>query len=112
MKHVIIDTDPGVDDALALLLAFGSAELRVEGLTTVAGNVSLELASRNALKILEYLGVEGVPVSPGAEKPLFRENRDATSIHGRTGLGGVTLPEPSLSLDPRPAIQLILEKAK
>ena len=58
MKHVLIDTDPGIDDALALLLAFSSPELKVEGVTTVVGNVSLELANLNALKMLEWEGLE------------------------------------------------------
>ena len=111
MKHVLIDTDPGVDDALALLLAFGSPELRVEGLTTVAGNVSLALGSLNALKLLDFLGVEDVPVAAGAEKPLLRECRDASGIHGETGLGGATLPEPNRRLDERGAVEFILEKA-
>ena len=110
MKHVLIDTDPGVDDALALLLAFSSPELRVEGLTTVAGNVSLGLGSLNALKLLDFLGVDDVPVVAGAEKPLLRKCRDASSIHGETGLGGATLPEPKGRLDERGAVEFILEK--
>jgi len=110
LKHVLIDTDPGVDDALALLLAFSSPELRVEGLTTVAGNVSLDLGSLNTLKLLDFLGVEGVPVVPGAAKPLLRKSRDASNIHGETGLGGATLPEPKGILDERGAVEFILEK--
>lgn len=110
MKHVLIDTDPGVDDALALLLAFSSPELRVEGLTTVAGNVSLDLGSLNALSLLDFLGVEGVPVVAGAAKPLLRKCRDASSIHGETGLGEATLPEPKGQLDERGAVAFILEK--
>jgi inosine-uridine nucleoside N-ribohydrolase len=110
LKHVLIDTDPGVDDALAILLAFSSPELRVEGLTTVAGNVGLDIGSMNALKLLEFLGVKDVPVAAGADKPLLRKNRDASSVHGDTGLGGATLPEPVGQLDERTAIQFILEK--
>jgi inosine-uridine nucleoside N-ribohydrolase len=110
LKHVLIDSDPGVDDALALLLAFSSPELRVEGLTTVAGNVSLELGSLNALKLLDFLGIDDVPVVAGAAKPLLRKCRDASSIHGVTGLGGATLPEPSGRLDERSAVEFILEK--
>ncbi len=110
MKHVLIDTDPGVDDALALLLAFSSPELRVEGLTTVAGNVSLELGSLNALKLLDFLGIDDVPVVAGAAKPLLRKCRDASSIHGVTGLGGAMLPEPIGRLDDRSAVEFILEK--
>jgi inosine-uridine nucleoside N-ribohydrolase len=110
LKHVLIDTDPGVDDVLALLLAFSSPELRVEGLTTVAGNVSLEFGSLNALKLLDFLGVEDVPVVAGAEKPLLRKSKNASSIHGETGLGGAILPEPIGRLDERSAVEFILEK--
>jgi len=110
LKHILIDTDPGVDDALAILLAFSSPELRVEGLTTVAGNVGLDRGSVNALKLLEFLGVEGVPVAAGADKPLLRGNRDASNIHGETGLGGATLPDPVGRLDERTAVDFILEK--
>lgn len=112
MRHVVIDTDPGVDDALALLLAFNSPELKVEAVTTLAGNVSLKLASRNALKILEFLGVKDVPVAPGAARPLLRKPRDSTEFHGESGLGEAALPEPELSLDSRSAVQLIVEKAE
>ena len=111
MRHVLIDTDPGVDDALALMLAFGSPELRVEGVTTVVGNVSLELANANALKMLEFLGATDVPVSPGASRPLSREAVAGVGIHGPKGLGGASLPEPRMRLDGRSAARLIAEKA-
>ena len=112
MKHVLIDTDPGVDDALALLLAFGSPELKIEGVTTVVGNVSLELANLNALKLLEFLGAVDIPVASGAAEPLVREAVDGVGIHGETGLGEADLPEPTLKLNGRSAVQLIVEKAE
>jgi len=112
MKHVLIDTDPGVDDALALLLAFGSPELKIEGVTTVVGNVSLELANLNTLKLLEFLGAVDVPVASGAAEPLVREAVDGVGIHGKTGLGEAVLPEPTLKLSGRSAVQLIIEKAE
>lgn len=112
MRHVIIDTDPGVDDALALMLAFSSPELVVEGVTTVAGNVSQEKTHRNALKMLEFLGVGDTPVARGAEKPLLREARGAEEFHGETGLGDAALPEPRLRSDERSAVELILEKCE
>lgn len=111
MEPVIIDTDPGVDDALAILLAFASPELKVEALTTVVGNVSLEQGSVNALKLLEFLGVDDVPVAAGAVKPMLRGSRDARSVHGDTGLGNAVLPEPKLRLDSRTAVEVILQKA-
>ena len=112
MRNVLIDTDPGVDDALALIMVFSSCELELEGLTTVVGNVSLEQGSINALKLIDFFNVEGVPVSAGAFKPLFGVGRDASSIHGETGLGRVDLPKPLGALDKRNAVELILEKAK
>jgi len=112
MKCIILDTDPGVDDALAFILAFASPELSVEAVTTVAGNVSHEKAHRNAKQLLEFLGVTDVPVCAGAEKPLLREVRDASEFHGRTGLGDAVLPEPAMRTDPRSAAQMIQEKAR
>jgi inosine-uridine nucleoside N-ribohydrolase len=112
LKHVVIDTDPGVDDALALMLAFSSPEFSVEGVTTVVGNVSQEEAHQNALKLLEFLGVNNVPVSRGSAKPILREAMDATEIHGKTGLGDAILPEPKIRSDERTAVELILEKSK
>ena len=111
LRHIIIDTDPGVDDALALMLAFSSPELKVEAVTTVPGNVNQDKAHRNALKLLEFLGVEDIPVARGAERPLLRKMRDAEDVHGETGLGNAILPEPKLKSDPRGAVELILEKA-
>ncbi|MFQ6053529.1 MAG: nucleoside hydrolase [Candidatus Bathyarchaeia archaeon] len=111
MRHVIIDTDPGVDDALALMLAFNSPELQVEAVTTVAGNVDQDRAHRNALKILEFLGVDGVPIARGAPRPLLREGSNDAEIHGKTGLGDAELPEPRLKSDGRSAVEVILEKA-
>lgn len=111
MKHIILDTDPGVDDALAFLLAFGSPELTVEAVTTVVGNVSHEKGHRNAKQLLEFLGRTDVSVCRGAERPLVRELRHAEEVHGRTGLGGARLPEPKMKSDHRTAAQMILQKA-
>lgn len=110
MKHIIIDTDPGVDDALALLLAFNSPELKIEAVTTVSGNVSQQKAHLNALKLLEFMGAKNVPIAMGAEKPLLREPMYAEEFHGVSGLGDAILPEPKLKSDKRPAIQLIFDK--
>ena len=112
MKHIILDTDPGVDDALAFLLAFGSPELKVEAVTTVAGNVSHEKGHRNAKQLLEFLGRDDVPVCRGAERPLVRGLRHAEGVHGETGLGGASLPEPRMKTDHRSAVQVIHEKAE
>lgn len=112
LKHIILDTDPGVDDALAFLLAFGSPELKVEAVTTVAGNVSHEKGHRNAKQLLEFLGRTDVPVCQGAERPLVRGLRHAEGVHGETGLGGASLPEPRMKTDRRSAVQVIHEKAE
>jgi purine nucleosidase len=89
---VLIDTDPGIDDALALILALRSPELDVKGITVVHGNVPLELGTINALKVLELVGRPDVPVAPGAAAPLLRPARDARMVHGTDGLGGA-LPD-------------------
>jgi purine nucleosidase len=90
-RRVIFDTDPGIDDALALALALRSPELRVEAITTVCGNVNVELCTRNALLMLETLGVGNPPpVARGADHPLQGPPVDASHVHGEDGLGGIT----------------------
>src|SRR5580693_6799690 len=95
-RRVIIDTDPGVDDALALLLAFRSPELKIEGITPVAGNVPLDFTLPNALRMLEIAGRSDIPVAAGAKAPLMRRLVTATYAHGENGLGGAVFPEPKL----------------
>jgi inosine-uridine nucleoside N-ribohydrolase len=109
-KRVVIDTDPGIDDAAAILLALASPE-RIEllGLTTVAGNVALSKTTRNALRICELAGVE-VPVAAGAREALIRpatERRDAESVHGEDGFGGWTRSEPAAEPVPEHAVDFI-----
>jgi purine nucleosidase len=106
---IIIDCDPGQDDAIALLLALASAELEVLGITTVAGNVPLRLTSLNALKVRELAGRTDVPVFAGADRPLKRELVTAEEVFGASGLEGAALPEPRLPLDPRTAADFIVE---
>jgi inosine-uridine nucleoside N-ribohydrolase len=90
-RRVIIDTDPGIDDALALALALRSPELRVEAITTVSGNVGVELCTRNALLVLEALRLDHPPpVAQGADRPLGGSAVDASQVHGNDGLGGIT----------------------
>ena len=95
-RRVIIDTDPGVDDAFALLLAMRSPELRIEGITPVAGNVPLELTLPNALRMVEIAGRTDIPVAAGASRPLERRLVTATYAHGENGLGGAEFPAPKL----------------
>ncbi|MGO4129625.1 nucleoside hydrolase [Inquilinus sp. YAF38] len=93
-RRIIIDTDPGQDDAIAILLAMGSPELEIAGLTTVAGNVPLHLTTANALKLCELAGRTDIPVVQGSIRPLVRPLVTAEAVHGKTGLDGSGLPDP------------------
>src|SRR5262245_59847750 len=103
-RPIIIDTDPGTDDAVAILLALASPELEVLGLTTVAGNVPLAQTTNNALKLLELAGRPEIPVRAGCARPLWRSWPGHQSSHGRTGLDGPDLPEPRLRVQPGHAV--------
>jgi inosine-uridine nucleoside N-ribohydrolase len=105
--RVIIDTDPGVDDAFALLLAMRSPELKIEGITPVAGNVPLELTLPNALRMVEIAGRPDIPVAAGAKAPLMRRLVTAAYAHGENGLGGAVFPEPKLKPVAEPAAEFI-----
>ena len=93
---IVLDCDPGHDDAIALLLALGSPELEVLGVTTTYGNQTLEKTTANALRVLELAGRTDVPVAAGAAEPLERELVVAAHVHGESGLDGPTLPAPSV----------------
>lgn len=108
-RKIIIDTDPGQDDALAILLALGSPELDVLGITAVAGNVPLALTEKNARKICELAGKPGTKVFAGASRPLVRDLVTAEHVHGRTGLDGPDLPEPEMPLQEQHAVDFIIE---
>lgn len=107
-RKIILDCDPGHDDALALMLALASPELDVRGVTTVFGNVDLEQTTRNALVVREVLGAT-VPVFPGADRPLVRGRISAEAVHGLSGLDGPELPTPSRAAEDRHAVQFIIE---
>lgn len=108
-RKIIIDTDPGQDDAVAILMALGSSELEVLGLTAVAGNVALKLTQTNARRICELAGRPDVPVYAGASQPLLRRLVTAEEVHGETGLRGLDLPEPATPLQARHAVDFIVE---
>jgi len=93
-KKILIDTDPGIDDSLAILLALASPELSLEGLSVVHGNCSLEQAARNALSVLELAHASQVPVARGCELPLVQPSLLAPETHGDTGIGYAKLPNP------------------
>ncbi len=105
---IIIDTDPGQDDAVAILLALASPELEVLGLTAVAGNVPLSLTEKNALKICELAGKRDIKVFSGAIRPLMRTLVTAEEVHGKTGLDGPDLPEPTMELQDEYAVDFIV----
>src|SRR6266481_1709473 len=105
--RVMIDTDPGVDDAFALLLAMRSPELKIEAITAVAGNVPLDLTLPNALRMVEIAGRREIPVAAGARAPLVRRLVTATYAHGENGLGGAVFPEPKTRPIAEPAAEFI-----
>lgn len=107
---IIIDTDPGTDDATAILMCLGYDEFDTRAITTVAGNVGIEKASNNARKIVELSG-KHVKVAIGAKAPMVREIIDAEFVHGATGLGNVTLQEPSMTYYEKDAVDTIYEEA-
>lgn len=107
--RVIIDTDPGVDDAFALLLAMCSPELKIEGISAVAGNVPLEFTLPNALRMVEIAQRTDIPVAAGAKYPLARRLVTAAYAHGENGLGGAVFPEPATKPVAQPAAQFICE---
>jgi pyrimidine-specific ribonucleoside hydrolase len=107
---LVIDTDPGIDDALALLLALASPEVDLRLVTTVHGNVDLARTTDNALRVLHLAGRSDVPVAVGAATPLVVPRRDREGhVHGVAGLGGVVLPPSPASADPRPAVVALAE---
>lgn len=109
-KKIIIDTDPGVDDAMAILLALKSSELELVGLTTIFGNVYTDLATQNALRLVELVGRPDIPVAHGAELPLLVSLESvADFVHGRDGLGHIYLPPPQGRAIDRPAAQFIVD---
>jgi len=112
MKKVIIDCDPGIDDSIALLLAFLSPELQIEAVTTVAGNGPVEQTSMNALKIAELAGRDDVLVARGMHRPLARPLPDDPFSHGEDGLGNTFLPKPNAELWPGHATDLMAERIK
>jgi ribosylpyrimidine nucleosidase len=106
---IILDMDPGHDDAVAMMLAWAHPRIDLQAITVVAGNQTLEKTTRNALNVATALGVTGVPVAAGMSGPMVRPQVIADDIHGITGLDGPTFGEPSVSLDSRHAVQLIIE---
>lgn len=108
-QSLIIDTDPGQDDAVAILLALASPEINLLGITTVAGNVPLALTQENARKICDLAGRTDMQVFAGLDRPLVRPLVTAEHVHGRTGLDGPVLPDPETPLQEQHAVDYIID---
>ena len=108
-RKIIIDTDPGQDDAVAILLALASPELEVLGLTCVAGNVPLARTTHNARVICELAGRPDIKVFAGCDRPLVRKLVTAEHVHGKTGLDGITLPDPVMALQDQHAVDFLID---
>ncbi len=108
-QDIIIDTDPGQDDAVAILLALASPEIRVLGITAVAGNVPLSLTQLNARKICELAGRRDIPVFAGCDRPMRRALVTAEHVHGNSGLDGADLPAPTMPLQDAHAVDFIID---
>jgi purine nucleosidase len=109
---LLIDVDTGIDDALALLHACASPEANILGVTTVAGNVDLQRATRNTRAVLELAGRAEIPVWRGCGRPILRDGEDARAVHGDSGLGHANLPDPAPTREPRHAVDQILAIAQ
>jgi inosine-uridine nucleoside N-ribohydrolase len=113
MTHkIIIDTDPGIDDAMAIFFAFQAKELEVLGLTTVYGNVSADMACQNGLALVELAGLD-IPVCKGVARPwVGEESTYAHFVHGNDGFGNINHPQTTRTLDSRPSAQFIVDMAR
>jgi inosine-uridine nucleoside N-ribohydrolase len=109
-ERILIDCDPGHDDAIALLLALASPEVEVVGVTTVAGNQTLEKTTANAIRVLDFAGRDDIPVAAGADRPLLREPFVAAYVHGETGLDGPDLPPPQRESVGEHAVDFLAER--
>ena len=109
---IILDCDPGHDDAIALLLALASPELELVGVTTVSGNQTLDKTTANALRVLEFAGRTDVPVHAGADKPFLRKRYVAAHVHGESGLDGPDLPPPTTAARDQNAVDFIAEQIR
>ncbi|UNK45783.1 nucleoside hydrolase [Arthrobacter sulfonylureivorans] len=108
-KKIILDCDPGHDDAVALLLAHGNPDIELLAVTTVVGNQTLAKVTKNALAVGTIAGITGVPFAAGCDRPLVRTIETAPDIHGESGMDGPAQPESTIELDPRHAVDLIID---
>jgi purine nucleosidase len=111
-RRIIIDTDPGIDDAVAILLAFASPELEVLGLVAVAGNLPLSITERNARALVELAGRTEIPVFAGCPRPMGRPLISAEHVHGGSGLGGLVLPPPTVPSRPEHGVDFLIARLR
>ena len=111
-QPIVLDCDPGHDDALAILLAAAAPSLELLAITTVAGNQSLDKTTLNARRVCSVAGIEGVPIAAGCDRPLVRNRIAAPEIHGESGLDGPAFPAPTVPLDARHGVDVILEASR
>jgi inosine/uridine nucleosidase len=109
---ILLDCDPGHDDAIALLLALASPEVELLGVTTVAGNQTLDKTTANAIRVLEFAGRTDIPVAAGADRPLLRAQYVAADVHGETGLDGPDLPPPQGNPVGQHAVEFLAERIR
>jgi inosine-uridine nucleoside N-ribohydrolase len=107
--RIVLDCDPGHDDAIAILLALASPEIELVAVTTVSGNQTLDKTTANALRVLELAGRSDVPVYAGADGPIVRDRDVAAHVHGESGLDGPDLPEPSAQAQSQHAVEFLAE---
>lgn len=108
-RLIVIDTDPGIDDAIGILLALASPEFSIKGMTTVAGNIGIETTTRNAGRLLAFADREDIPVFQGAATPLSRPGPEPLNLHGEDGIGGVGLPDAVRSPESQAAVEWLTE---
>ncbi len=112
MKKIWVDTDPGVDDTVAIAMLFESPEIEIVGVSTIFGNATVDLTTKNAKIILEAIGKESIPLARGAYYPLHVQLNTSPFVHGENGLGNMPLPEPKMKegqmLAPQAIINMIL----
>ena len=108
-RLTVIDTDPGIDDAIGILLALASPDFTIAGITTVAGNIGIETTTRNAGRLLAFAGREDIPVLQGAAAPLSRVGPEPLNLHGEDGIGGVALPDPAHPPESRHAVEWLAD---
>lgn len=109
---IILDCDPGHDDAMAIFLALGNPNIDLLAVTTVVGNQTLDKVTHNARAIMEFVGANNIPIAAGCPRPLVRTIQTAPEVHGNTGLDGTHLPVPTQPIDQRHAVDLIIDTIK